>query len=338
MTGLNGMGKTNSLDAIYFLCLCKSNRSVNDRDLILRSEEFYRVEGSFETGEKSEKIVAKYPKGGKKTFERGDVAFARLADYVGMFPVVMIAPDDTELIREGSEERRRFMDSTLSQMHQGYLNALMTYNQVLRQRNSLLRQASETGRLDLTVLQALDQQIYAPAALVFEARQEFIKKITPLFNAFYAQISSSREKVQMAYASPLKEQQMEAILTENLGKDMELGRTSQGLHRDDIVFKMDGKAVKKFASQGQLKSYFLALRLAQYEIFRTEVGKMPILLLDDVFDKLDATRVSALLQLLSAKKFGQVFITDTQKDRVVPLVEALGQEFKVFEIADGKSQ
>jgi DNA replication and repair protein RecF len=336
LTGLNGMGKTNVLDAIHLLCLCKSHSGLNDRNLVRHEESFYRVEGFFDmdSGDQT-KIVAKFLSGQSKEFERNGLVVERLSDHIGRFPVVMIAPDDVALVQEGSEDRRKFIDSTLSQNSASYLGSLMTYNALLRQRNALLKSFAEHHRFDSALLESIDRQMPGPASVVFSHRKSFETSLIPLFSDFYSAISGSREQVSVAYHSDLDEKPMETLLAENLEKDRFLQRTTTGVHKDDLRLFMNDLPVKKFASQGQLKSFLLALRLAQYEALRLSTGTAPILLLDDIFDKLDETRVRHLVGLLLDRDFGQVFITDTQRGRIETVIREFSGDFRIFEVENG---
>ena len=347
-TGLNGMGKTNVLDAVYYLCLCKSHTGLNDRHLVRHGESFFRLEGAFQPStvdRRPSTIVAKYSLGQRKEIERDGVAFNRLIDHIGQFPVVMIAPDDVALVQDGSEDRRRFLDSTLSQISPGYLQNLLTYNALLRQRNALLKKFAEEKTFDATLLEGIDRQMPAPAQALFEQRRDFTAGFRPLFQEFYAAISGGREAVDVAYESDMEMTLPESgsplnladLFQKNLEKDRLLQRTSGGPHRDDLVLIMDGQPVKKFASQGQLKSFLLALRLAQYELLRLEKGFAPILLLDDIFDKLDEQRVRQLVGLLIGRDFGQIFVTDTQRSRLEEIIASFTGEYLVFEIENGKA-
>jgi DNA replication and repair protein RecF len=338
LTGLNGMGKTNVLDAIHYLCLTKSHSGLSDKNLIRHEGSFFRLEGHFVTAADEVKMVAKYQHGQRKEFERNSVAFERLSDYVGQFPVVMIAPDDVQLIQEGSEERRRFLDATLSQISGDYLYNLLIYNALLKQRNALLKLFAEHRRFDASLLEALDHQLPAPAQALFEARRAFVADFTPIFQGYYAAIADSREAVSVQYDADLEAGDFVALLAAALEKDRILQRSTVGPHRDDLVMEMSGQPLKKFASQGQLKSYLLALRLAQYELLRLRKGVAPILLLDDIFDKLDQERVRRLLGLLMEKDFGQIFITDTQRDRMEEIVASFSEDYKVFEVSEGVCQ
>lgn len=331
LTGRNGVGKTNVLDAVHFLCLCKSHTGLNDKHLVRHGESFFRLEGRFETDEGSTKIVAKYQWGQRKEMERNGNAYERLADYIGQFPVVMIAPDDVSLVQDGSEDRRRFLDSTLSQISADYLQNLLIYNALLKQRNALLKLFAEQRRFDAALLESLERQMPAPAKLIFEQRKRFVELLQPYFLEYYASISGSREHVGLRYESDLEKASLDVLMAQALDKDRLLQRTTTGPHRDELALFMDGQAVKKFASQGQLKSFLLALRLAQYEVLRQEKGVAPILLLDDIFDKLDAQRVGQLVALLIGRDFGQIFITDTQRERIESVISAYAGEYIIFE-------
>ena len=282
------------------------------------------------------KIVAKYQAGQRKEIERNGNVYDRLVDYIGQFPVVMIAPDDVSLVQEGSEERRRFLDATLSQISPDYLQNLLIYNALLKQRNALLKIFADQKRFDPILLESLDRQMPTPAQAIFEERKRFATVFQPLFLEYYAIISGSREVVEVHYDSDLEKGDFAELMQQALEKDRFLQRSTVGPHRDDLSLFMDGQAVKKFASQGQLKSFLLALRLAQYEVLRREKNIPPILLLDDIFDKLDTQRVRQLVALLIGRDFGQIFITDTQRERIESVIASFGGEYKIFELSDAQ--
>lgn len=334
--GLNGMGKTNLLDAIHFLCLTRSHRSVPDKNLVLHGEEFFRLEGVFEHAGERSKVVAKFIPGQRKEVERNGAVFTRLTDYIGLYPVVMIAPDDIALVQDGSEERRRFLDATLSQIFPDYLGNLLIYNNLVKQRTALLKTFAEQRRFDATLLEAIDRQLPAPARVLTEKRTAFCAGFVPLFQALYAEIAGSRERVNVVFESDCLDADMAALLENNIDKDRVLERTSAGPHRDDLLLTLDGQPVKKFASQGQLKSFLLAMRLAQYEALHREKHISPLLLLDDIFDKLDEQRVRQLVGLLLRRDFGQIFITDTQRSRIEAVVSSFAGEYKIFEVENGE--
>jgi DNA replication and repair protein RecF len=335
LTGLNGMGKTNVLDAVHYLCLCKSHLGVLDKNLVKHGFTFFRLEGTFEREELKEKIVAKFIPNQKKEIERNGTVYQKLAEHIGQFPVVMIAPDDVSLVQEGSEERRRFLDTTLSQIYPDYLSNLLIYNALLKQRNALLKQMGENRHFDAVLLESIDRQMPTPAQAIFEKRKEFTKKFEPIFSRLYGIISNQAEAVGVRFDADLNDANLETLFTQNLERDRIMQRTHKGIHRDDLTLMMDGFVVKKFASQGQLKSFLLALRLAQYEILQTEKGIKPILLLDDIFDKLDENRVTQLLELLFQRDFGQIFITDTQHGRMQQIISKFSTDFKLFEVKNG---
>lgn len=334
--GRNGMGKTNLLDAVHVLCLTRSHRSLPDKNLIGHGESFFRVDGEFRDGKVRTRIAVKFVAGQRKDVTRNGVSFTRLTDYIGQYPVVMIAPDDIALVQEGSEERRRFLDATLSQISPEYLHHLLTYNALLKQRNALLKTFGEQRRFDASLLEAIDVQMPGPAQALHEKREAFVATFAPVFQEIYTAIAGSAETVAVAYESGAGEGDFAQLLAANLEKDRVLERTSGGPHRDDLALTLNEQPIKKYASQGQLKSFLLALRLAQYEILRREKGTAPLLLLDDIFDKLDEHRVRQLIALLIEREFGQIFITDAQRTRIETVVSSFPGEYKIFEVENGK--
>lgn len=282
--GLNGTGKTNLLDAIYYACMCKSYFLALDSDVILRGSGFLRVDAVFQKKGKRERIVAKVQARKRKIFERNDVPYAALSDHIGLLPVVMIAPDDTDLIKEGSEERRRFVDNALSQLDNLYLRHLMFYNKIVEQRNAALKKWAENGQNTegayssnwLQLIDTYDQQLLPSANYIFEKRQLFIVDFEPVFNQFYKQITDERETVSIVYESQLLTDNFTNLLIKNREKDRYLQRTSAGIHKDNLSFEMNGKPIRKFGSQGQLKSFVIALKLAQYHILRIKNSKLKI--------------------------------------------------------------
>jgi DNA replication and repair protein RecF len=338
IVGLNGVGKTNLLDAIYYLCLTKSRFFALDPDVMLKGQDFFRVEGVFTKEGKTEKIVAKVQPRKKKVFERGDVPYKSLSQHVGQFPVVMITPDDTDLAREGSETRRRFMDITLSQCNQTYLHSLMDYNKILEQRNAILRGLDYmyTAEDSIPLLDIYEEQMEEPALAIYQTRRIFVQNFATVFADLYKRISGDRENVTCVYDSQLHFQDFAKLIRSNRAKDLVLKRTVTGIHKDDLLFTMDDKSVKRFGSQGQLKSFVLSLKLAQYELLKDIKKVEPILLLDDIFDKLDENRVRNLLELLIERGFGQIFITDTDEKRLESIVKTLNTDFKKITIDNGK--
>ncbi len=336
ITGLNGMGKTSLLDAVYYLCMGKSYFQGTDRNVVRQGEEFFRLEGYFFLNKKREKIVAKVVPGKQKTFEHNDNPYSRISDHVGLLPVVFMAPDDTVLALEGSEERRRFMDNTLCQLDHRYLEELVTYNRILEKRNAQLRQFAERNSFNATLLETFNWQLAAPAAYILEQRNRFIGAFQPIFNEYYEVICGGAELVDCYYRTQLSGHDFLSLLAEVAEKDRSLQRTTVGVHKDDLVFQLKGMPLKRFASQGQLKSFVLSLKLAQYECLRREKGTAPILLIDDLFDKLDDDRVSQLVELLLKSDFGQVFITDTHPGRAENLALRFGGEYRKFSVENGQ--
>lgn len=333
--GENGMGKTNLLDAIHYLCMCKSHFSLPDRQVVRHGEDFFRVEGVLERVEKKELVVCKYAPKIKKVIERNKVAYKRLADHIGLFPMIMITPDDTLLITEGSENRRQFIDVLLVQLDANYLHHLMTYNKILQQRNAFLKSFKHPLEVNFELLEIYSQQLLTPANYIHQERQQIITKLKPIFQTYYKIISGDKEQVDLTYLSQLSEQKLEDLLAQSQEKDTWLQRTTKGVHKDDLKLLINDYPVKKFASQGQLKSYLLALKLAQYELLRQESSVAPLVLLDDIFDKLDKKRVQQLLELLLERDFGQIFITDTHENRIAQIVTGLGTDFKQFYVSGG---
>lgn len=334
-TGLNGMGKTNLLDAVYYLCLTKSRFGLNDANLCLRGEEFFRLEGHFMAEKKRAKIVAKVQPRKRKDLENNEVLYATLSEHIGLFPVVFIGPDDTLMITEGSEERRRFIDNTLSQTDTAYLHHLIGYNKVLQQRNAALKQFAELRRFDPALIGVYDAQLLPAGAYIHQKRKAFIEVFSPIMQETYQSIAGGQEQVDCRYQSGLDDRSFEELLTQSIEKDRILQRTTEGVHRDDLTLSINDLPVKRFGSQGQLKTFVLALKLAQYRFLEQQKNTRPILLLDDIFDKLDAQRVSRLLQLLVEENFGQVFITDTDEHRVENIISRFGTDFRRYRIENG---
>ncbi len=336
IVGLNGMGKTNMLDAIYYLCMCKSHFGVSDSYIKKHKEPFFRVEGHFKKGSKNYQTVAKVIPKEKKTFELNKVPYDTLAEHIGLFPVVMITPFDVELALEGSEVRRKFLDNTLSQLDSTYLKALIQYNRLLKQRNATLKQFGENRKVEHSLLDIFDEQMEAPAVLIHEKRKAFSDLFIPIFQEFYKIISNDQESVNYTYRSHLNDNTLVDLLKENRQKDIILQRSTIGIHKDDLIFKIEDFPLKKYASQGQTKSFILALKLAQYELLRKQKDCSPLLLLDDIFDKLDKQRVTQLLQLLFEKDFGQIFFSDTHENRLSDILTNFNKDFKRFILEEGK--
>jgi DNA replication and repair protein RecF len=333
--GLNGMGKTNILDALYYLCLGKSYFSSGDRMVIMQSKDFFRIEGTFDTNTDMEKVVIKSQSGNRKDIEVSGKKVDRIGDHVGKFLCVMIAPADIQLMLEGSEERRNFLNNTIVQTDRSYLDDLMLYSNLLKRRNALLKSFVDQRYFDPLLLESVSAGMYAPAQRIFEKRKAQVVQMQDIFTETYAEISGQRESCNITYESQLDVEDLESLMKKSLDKDRILARTSFGIHKDDLIFTMNGEPLKHFASQGQLKSFILSLKLTQYKLLETNSGKKPVLLLDDIFDKLDPSRVKHLLSLLLDNNFGQVFITDTNEDRMVKVLEEIDTEYSIFTVDCG---
>ena len=333
--GNNGAGKTNLLDAIHYLCLCKGYFNPIDTQQIKTNEDLFMIQGDFERLEKNEKITCGVKRNQKKQFKRNKKEYNKLASHIGLFPLVMISPYDTNIIMEGSEERRRFMDNVISQTDANYLDELILYNKHLLNRNALLKQIAITKSYDPSLLEIYNDQLVASGYRIFKKRQEFMKDFIPLFNKYYNYLTEGNELVGLQYQSQLIDTPFEQLLLQSIEKDKVLERTTMGIHKDELVFTITEMPLKKFGSQGQQKSFVIALKLAQYDYLQQHKGFKPLLLLDDIFDKLDDNRVSKLMEMVSHHDFGQIFITDTGKDRVVSIFEKISIPLTIFEVNNG---
>jgi DNA replication and repair protein RecF len=333
--GHNGGGKTNLLDAIHYLSFCKSFFNPIDSQNILHGAPFFVIQGLFDLEGEPQEIYCGQKSGQKKVFKRNKKEYARLADHIGLLPCVMMSPADSELIYEGSEERRKFMDSILSQFDREYLDDLIVYNKILLQRNALLRQFGEGNYFDAPALEIWDIQLIDRGTRIYAKRQEFISHFIQLFRDHYAFISDGREEVSLRYESQLHHGEMKVLLDAALRKDRAVEYSTTGIHKDDIHFEIGRHPIRKFGSQGQQKSLLVALRLAQFDYVKRMKNIKPILLLDDIYDKLDSTRVRKLMELVSSHRFGQIFITDTHADRIRELFRGIEVELKMFEVEKG---
>jgi len=333
--GDNGAGKTNLLDAIHYLCLCKGYFNPIDTQQIKTNEDLFMIQGDFERQGKNEKITCGVKRNQKKQFKRNKKEYDKLANHIGLFPLVMISPYDTNIIMEGSEERRRFMDNVISQTDSQYLDELILYNKHLLNRNALLKQIAVTRSYDPSLLEIYNDQLVASGLKIFNKRQEFMVHFIPLFNKYYEFLTGGNEEVGLQYQSQLTGNSFEQLLIQSVEKDKVLERTTVGLHKDELIFSISDMPLKKFGSQGQQKSFVIALKLAQYAYLQKHKGFKPLLLLDDIFDKLDDNRVSKLMEMVSHHDFGQIFITDTGKDRVLGIFEKIATPLTVFEVNKG---
>ena len=339
LTGNNGSGKTNILDAIYYLCFCKSHFSSIDKNNIRHGEHYFSIKGRFVEDSQDDEIYCAVQEGRKKVFKRNDKAYDRLLEHIGRYPAVMITPNDVELIREGSAERRKFIDGIIAQYDKDYLIHLTDYKKVLLQRNNLLKHFKMENRFDPLMVEVLDQKMIALGEKIHQSRSAFIDKFQPLFQSYYEQICGHSEEVGLEYKSQLNSDvAYSEQLQKNLQADRYTQRTAVGIHKDDLIFTIHEHALKITGSQGQQKSFLIALKLAQFQFIKEATNKTPILLLDDVFDKIDDRRVGFLMELVSKQAFGQIFITDTHQGRVTALFDAVNIKVHEYQITDGESE
>jgi DNA replication and repair protein RecF len=325
-TGKNGVGKTNLLDAIYYLSFSKSFFNSIDTQNIHFNSDFFIVQGEYDKNDTVEKVYIGLKNGKKKTVKRNDKVYNRLSDHIGLFPLVMVSPADVNLITEGSEGRRKFLDGVISQFDTGFLNNLMKYNKALLQRNALLKQFGEGNFFDADSIALWNEQLAHFAQPIYDSRKQFLSDFIPVFQKYYQIVSGGDEVVGINYISHLNDGEMLPLIEQNVKADLRSQHTKIGVHKDDLEFLLDEKSVKKFGSQGQQKTFVLALKLAQFEVIKNQKGMKPIVLLDDIFDKLDSYRVKALMELVSHHNFGQIFITDTDSERIVSLFEDIDLE------------
>ena len=330
--GNNGMGKTNLLDAIFYLSFCKSHVNTPDSRLICYGEDMCVVQGVYDYDGKEEEIFCAIRNGQRKQFRRNKKEYERLSEHIGLLPLVMISPSDSDLIRGGSDERRRFIDMIISQHDKQYLNSLIQYNKAMAQRNVLLRER----RNDASLLDILEMQMGTYSTGIHEKRALLIDKLTPIFNEYYRMICSSGESVGLQYLSSLTGGDIIKDLKESRTKDFMLGYTSTGVHKDDIEMTLDEQLMRRVGSQGQNKTYLIALKLAQYAYITSNGVTKPILLLDDIFDKLDANRVEKIINLVGGDRFGQIFITDTNRKYLDRILETMEQDYSLFEVEEGQ--
>jgi DNA replication and repair protein RecF len=331
--GNNGVGKTNILDAIHYLSLTKSFFNNIDSVNIRHNEDYFIIQGTF-VKEEEDNILCSFHRQKQKTLKRNGKEYQRLSDHVGKYPVVMISPADNALISEGSEERRKFLNKLISQYSAEYLDAVLNYNKALQQRNRLLKDFNNSGAFDSDMLSVWDAQLLKYGSFAFREREMLINELIPVFREYYSMISDSRENVQLSYRSHFYEGDFTDILRNALVKDRLLEYTTVGIHKDDLIFGMDDYPVKSLGSQGQQKSYLVALKLAKFDYIKRKAGFSPILLLDDIFDKFDAGRVSQIIKLVGNHRFGQIFITDTDQDRLHQILADLKTDYKLFRIGE----
>lgn len=330
--GDNGVGKTNVLDAIYYLSFAKSYFNPVATQNIRHSEDFFMIEGEYQINERIDNVVCSLKRGNKKVVKRNGKSYDKFSDHIGYLPLVIISPADRDLIIGGSDTRRKFIDNVISQSDRKYLQTLINYNKVLAQRNSLLKYFAANRTFDALNLKVYNEQLNSYGSLIYEKRKTFLAEFTPIFKHRYAEISNSKEQVDLVYKTQLNDFSLLDLFEQSIERDRVLQYTSVGVHKDDLSFEIDGYSVKKFGSQGQQKSYLVALKLAQFDFMKQQSQVKPILLLDDIFDKLDDTRVAQIISLVNNDEFGQLFISDTHKERTEEVVKKTEQSFKIFEL------
>ena len=332
LVGHNGVGKTNVLDSIYHLSFGKSYFNPITSQNINHEAEFFVIDGTLQKNDREEHILVSAKRGQKKVIKRNNKAYEKFSEHIGFIPAVIISPGDRDLIIEGSETRRKFMDGVISQSDQEYLNALIQYGKVVAQRNALLKFFAANSKFDRDTLDIYNAQMSELGNILFEKRKSFLEEFIPIFDKRYAEITNQKEKVAITYKSQLFEKTISELLEQNLQRDMMLQYTSVGLHKDDLSFEIEGHPIKKFGSQGQQKSFLIALKLAQFDFIKKLSKSSPILLLDDIFDKLDEQRVAHIVALVAENELGQIFISDTHPERTEKVVKESNQSYKMFRL------
>ena len=332
--GNNGVGKTNILDAIHYLSLTKSFFNSIDSISIKHGEDYFIIRGTFVRDDEEDQIYCAFQKQKQKLLKRNGKEYKKLSDHVGKYPVVMISPADSALITEGSEDRRKFMNKIISQYSAEYLDSVLKYSKALQQRNKFLKDINTSGNFDPDVLAIWDAQLVKYGSYVYNEREVLINELIPVFQEYYSLISSGKESVKLKYRSHLSEGNFAETLQNSFNKDRYLEYTTIGIHKDDLLLEMDDFLVKSLGSQGQQKSYLVALKLAKFDYIKRKAGFSPILLLDDIFDKFDAERVEQIIRLVGNHRFGQIFITDTHQNRLKDILSSHKTDYKLFRIAD----
>ena len=330
--GDNGIGKTNILDSIYHLSFGKSYFNPVSSQNIRHGSDFFVIDGTFEKEGREEKIVCSLKKNNKKIIKRNGKAYERFADHIGLLPLVIISPADRDLIIEGSDTRRKFIDGVISQSDKSYLQNLINYNKVVSQRNALLKYFAANRTFNKDTLAVYNEQMETYGTEIFKKRTSFLEAFIPIFQEQYKSITGNTEDVSLSYNSKLKDYDLLTLLNKNLDKDRALQYTSVGVHKDDLSFEISNYPIKKFGSQGQQKSFLIALKFAQFHFMKSQSGTTPILILDDIFDKLDEHRVSHIITLVNNENFGQIFISDTHADRTESVVKKIHQSYKIFKL------
>ncbi len=334
--GPNGAGKTNLLDALHFLCSGKSYFNPLDRQNIRFGTSFFRLSGEIGAEQEKDRVLCIHESGKRKRISVNEVAVTRMSEFMGRYPVVVIAPDDVMMINGGSEERRRFLDMSISFCEKDYLEDLGVYKKVLLQRNSLLKDATRKGSVDDDLLEAYDRMLIPVAQRIYEKRKAFLARFMPYFRRFYSELTGVAERLGIEYLSSLHEKEMATLLEEARPRDEVLQRTTAGPHRDDLQFLLNENELRYYGSQGQKKSALIALKLAQFHYLKDNIGRTPLLLLDDIFDKLDDARSGQLVEMVQSKAFGQVFLSDTSAGRLLQIFGKGAASFDIFEVEDAR--
>jgi len=334
--GNNGVGKTNLFDSVYYLAFGKSYFNSADTDSIKHGEDFFMIQGDFVFDDRTEKVHCALRRDQKKRIRRNDKEYPKLADHVGLIPLVMVSPADSSLILEGSEERRRYMNGVISQYDRQYLDDVIRYNKVLMQRNRLLKDFAKSAYFDGETLLIWDEQLARLGDRIFVRRRDFISNLLPIFQHYYNYISKGHEKVELTYQSHAYNGDLPGQIRKAWDRDRAVQFTTTGIHKDDLILELSGHPMKQQGSQGQQKTYLVALKLAQYDFLREVSSVRPLILLDDVFDKLDSDRVTQLIKLVSEDKFGQIFITDTNREHLESILARIPAEYRLFGVSDGQ--
>ncbi len=330
--GKNGIGKTNILDSIHHLALGKSYFNPLSIQNIKHGEDFFVIDGEFEKQNRTESIVCSLKKGQKKILKRNGKIYDKFSEHIGFIPMVIISPADTDLITEGSETRRKFIDGVISQLDSSYLQKIIQYQKTVSQRNALLKYFALNHVFETETLSIYNTQLDELGNEIFEKRKKFLEEFSPIFNHYHQIITNAAENVQLVYQSDLFTDDLKSLLEQSISRDRALQYTSVGIHKDDLSFEIENYPIKKFGSQGQQKSFLIALKLAQFEFVKKQSGEKPILLFDDIFDKLDETRVAKIIEMVNNNEFGQLFISDTHPERTENIVKSTHQSYKLFNL------
>lgn len=333
--GSNGVGKTNLLDAVYYLSFCKSMTTTIDSSVIRHEADFFMIQGVYDNDEGlEEEVYAGMKRGVKKQFKRNKKAYRKLSEHIGMIPLIIVSPDDTSIIRGGSEERRRFLDIVISQFDNTYIDALNNYNKALQQRNALLKMEEEP---DAMLMELWENEMAQYGELIYQKRSAFVKDFIPVFQKIYRTISDDKEEVSLKYTSHCERGALLEVIQRDRHKDRAIGYSLHGIHKDDLEMMLGGYMMKREGSQGQNKTYAISLKLAQFDFLRkTMSATTPLLLLDDIFDKLDASRVEKIISLVAGSNFGQIFITDTNRDHLDQILGERDFDYKIFNVNNGE--